>query len=258
VTCWDGLAAAGVGAGLGGAGRYNPWCFSPIISDCPRKMKTPVSLLCAFVLATVAVFSVQAEALKGDVQAGERKNTMCMGCHGIVGYQATFPEVHKVPKIAGQNEQYIVNALVAYKKGERKHPSMRGIATTLTDQDIADVAAYYAQLGVVAGAAALPKAPAGSTKAAELVAKGACTSCHGESLNQPVDPGFPKLAGQYRDYLFVALKSYKAEGNPNVGRGNAVMGGVAKQFSHAELKVLAEYLASLQGDVKTVPENRLR
>ena len=221
-------------------------------------MKTPASLLCALLLATVTVFSAQAEALKGDVQAGERKNTMCMGCHGIVGYQATFPEVYKVPKIAGQSEKYIVNALTAYKSGERKHPSMRGIAASLTEQDMADVAAYYAQLGVNASAAPLDKADLGSGKAAELVAKGACTSCHGESFSQPVDPGYPKLAGQYRDYLFVALKSYKAEGNPNVGRGNAVMGGVAKQFSNAELKVLAEYLAALPGEVKSIPENRLR
>ena len=221
-------------------------------------MKTPASLLCALFVAASTVFSVQAQALKGDVQAGERKNTMCMGCHGIIGYQATFPEVHKVPKIAGQNEKYIVNSLAAYKSGERKHASMRGIAASLSDQDMADVAAYYAQLGVDFGASPLGKAPAGSAKAAELVAKGACTSCHGESFSQPVDPGFPKVAGQYRDYLFVALKSYKVEGNPHVGRGNAVMGGVAKQFSHAELKVLAEYLASLPGEVKTVPEKRLR
>jgi len=221
-------------------------------------MKTPASLLSALLLATMTVFSAQAEALKGDVQAGERKNSMCMGCHGIVGYQATFPEVYKVPKIAGQSEKYIVNALAAYKSGERKHPSMRGIATTLTEQDMADVAAYYAQLGVNASAAPLGKAAAGSAKAAELVAKGACSSCHGESFSQPVDPGFPKLAGQYRDYLYIALKSYKAEGNPNVGRGNAVMAGVAKQFSNPELKVLAEYMASLPGEVKTVPENRLR
>ena len=221
-------------------------------------MKTPASLLSALLLATVTVFSAQAEALKGDVQAGERKNTMCMGCHGIVGYQATFPEVYKVPKIAGQSEKYIVNALVAYKNGQRKHPSMRGIAASLSDQDMADVAAYYAQLGVNASAAPLGKAAAGSAKAAELVAKGACSSCHGESFSQPVDPGFPKLAGQYRDYLYIALKSYKAEGNPNVGRGNAVMAGVAKQFSNPELKVLAEYMASLPGEVKTVPENRLR
>jgi cytochrome c553 len=183
---------------------------------------------------------------------------MCVGCHGIVGYQATFPEVHKVPKIAGQSEKYIVNALAAYKSGERKHPSMRGISATLNEQDMADLAAYYAQLGVNASAAPLAKAAAGSAKAAELVAKGACTSCHGESFNQPIDPGFPKLAGQYRDYLYVALKSYKVEGNPNVGRGNAVMGGVAKQFSNAELKVLAEYLAALPGEVKTVAHSRLR
>jgi cytochrome c553 len=221
-------------------------------------MKTPASLLSALLLATMTVFSAQAEALKGDVQAGERKNSMCMGCHGIVGYQATFPEVYKVPKIAGQSEKYIVNALVAYKNGQRKHPSMRGIAASLSDQDMADVAAYYSQLGVNASAAPLGKAAAGSAKAAELVAKGACSSCHGESFSQPVDPGFPKLAGQYRDYLYIALKSYKAEGNPNVGRGNAVMAGVAKQFSNPELKVLAEYMASLPGEVKTVPENRLR
>jgi cytochrome c553 len=221
-------------------------------------MKTPASLLCALLLATVTVFSAQAEALKGDVQAGERKNTMCVGCHGIVGYQATFPEVYKVPKIAGQSEKYIVNALAAYKNGERKHPSMRGISATLNEQDMADLAAYYAQLGVNPSAAPLAKAAAGSAKAAELVAKGACTSCHGESFNQAIDPGFPKLAGQYRDYLYIALKSYKVEGNPNVGRGNAVMGGVAKQFSNAELKVLSEYLAALPGEVKTVAHSRLR
>ena len=114
-------------------------------------MKTPASLLCALLLATATVFSAQAEAIKGDVPAGERKNTMCVGCHGIVGYQATFPEVYKVPKIAGQSEKYIANALAAYKNGERKHPSMRGIAATLNEQDMADLAAYYAQLGIVGG-----------------------------------------------------------------------------------------------------------
>ena len=71
---------------------------------------------------------------------------MCIGCHNIPGYQASFPEIYKVPKIAGQNAKYIVASLNAYKKGERKHPSMRAIATTLSDQDAADVAAYYEQL----------------------------------------------------------------------------------------------------------------
>ncbi|MBV8621276.1 MAG: cytochrome c4, partial [Curvibacter sp.] len=75
---------------------------------------------------------------------------------------------------------------------------------------------------------------------------------------KPIDPSYPKIAGQYGDYLFVALKSYKTENNPNVGRGNAVMGGVAKQFSNAELKTLASFVSSLDTDLKTVPESRFR
>jgi cytochrome c553 len=82
-----------------------------------------------FFLPRATVFSAQAQALKGDVQAGERNDSMRMGCHGIVGYQATFPEVHKVPKIAGQSAKYIVSMPSPHTRaGERKHPSMRGIA----------------------------------------------------------------------------------------------------------------------------------
>ena len=77
-----------------------------------------------------------------DAGAGQKKAAMCIGCHGIPGYQASFPQVHKVPKIAGQNAKYITAALGAYKKGERKHPTMRAIAGSLTDQDIADLAAF--------------------------------------------------------------------------------------------------------------------
>ena len=68
---------------------------------------------------------------------------MCVGCHGIPGYKTAFPVVYSVPKIAGQSAKYIENALIAYRKGERTHPSMRGIAGSLSDQDIADLAAYY-------------------------------------------------------------------------------------------------------------------
>jgi cytochrome c553 len=187
-----------------------------------------------------------------------KKNAMCSGCHGIEGYQASLHEIYKVPKISGQAEKYIVSALNAYKKGERKHPSMRGIATSLSDQDMADLAAYYAASGVNASAKPLEKAANGSAKAMELVAKGGCASCHGESLSNPIDPSYPKISGQYKDYLYVALKAYKTEGNPQVGRGNAIMGGIAKQYSNAELKELASYVAGLPGVLKSVPENRFR
>lgn len=217
-----------------------------------------LSSLSVLVVALATTFSVNAQEIKGDAKAGEKKVAMCMGCHGIKGYQASFPEIHKVPMISGQGAGYIASALNAYKKGERKHPTMRGIADSLTDQDIADVAAYYATSGVVEGAPAVAKAAGGSTKAEELLAKGACASCHGENLSTPIDPSYPKIAGQHSDYLFVALKAYKAEGGALVGRGNAIMGGIAKQFSNTELKELANYVGSLPTELKTVQQGRFK
>jgi cytochrome c553 len=214
--------------------------------------------LSALLVASVTAFSAQAQEIKGDAKAGEKKNAMCIGCHGIVGYQSSFPEIHKVPKISGQSEKYIASALNAYKKGERKHASMRGIAQSLTDQDVADLSAFYAASGTVAGAAAPGKAADGSAKAMELVTKGACASCHGDSFSKPIDPSYPKIAGQHSDYLYVALKAYKIENNAQIGRGNAIMGGIAKQFSNAELKEMANYMGKLPGELKTVPESRFR
>ena len=95
-------------------------------------------------LASLAQVSAAADA-KGDAAAAKNKVAMCVGCHGIPGYKASFPEVYRVPMLGGQSEKYIAAALNAYKKGERKHPTMVGIAAGLSDQDIADVAAYYAQ-----------------------------------------------------------------------------------------------------------------
>jgi cytochrome c553 len=97
-------------------------------------------------LVLAGIFNVAAAAdIVGNPKAGSAKVEMCIGCHGIPGYKASFPEVFRVPMIGGQSAKYIEGALHAYKKGDRKHPSMRGIAASLSDQDIADVAAYYAQ-----------------------------------------------------------------------------------------------------------------
>lgn len=79
----------------------------------------------------------------GDPVAGERKTQMCGGCHGIPGWRTAFPEVYGVPMIGGQHPAYIVKALQEYRSGERSHPSMRAIAASLSDQDMADLAAYY-------------------------------------------------------------------------------------------------------------------
>ncbi|MES2190433.1 MAG: c-type cytochrome [Pseudomonadota bacterium] len=211
------------------------------------------------VAVAFATASGQAQEIKGDAKAGETKNAMCIGCHGIKGYQSSFPEIYKVPMISGQSASYISSALHAYKKGERKYPSMRGIAESLTDQDIADLAAYYSASGVVAGATlpAAPKAPSPEVQA--LLNKANCASCHGANFSKPIDPSYPKIAGQHADYLFVALKSYKMDAsNAKVGRGNAIMGGMAKQYTNAELKALAGYLSTVEGELKTVPESRFR
>lgn len=101
-------------------------------------------LFALLALAGVAQISAAAD-IKGDAKAAENKVAMCIGCHGIVGYKASFPEVYRVPMLGGQSEKYIASALNAYKKGERNHPSMRGIAAGLSDQDIADLSAYYSQ-----------------------------------------------------------------------------------------------------------------
>jgi cytochrome c553 len=228
-------------------------------------MKNLFSTLLAVAVASVTTATAfaqtpaQAPAQASAPQAGaksiEARIAMCMGCHNIKGYQASFPEVHKVPMIAGQSEKYIAAALTAYRSGDRKHPTMRSIAGSLSDQDIADISKYYAQLG---GTTQLPEQPARQPDAQvdALLKKANCMSCHGANFSKPIDPSYPKIAGQHSDYLFVALKAYKTENNPSVGRNNAIMGAMAKQFSNAELKALANYVGSLDGELKTVPESR--
>lgn len=95
-------------------------------------------------LLTVGLATSATADLKGSAEAGAKKNSMCIGCHGIPDYKTAYPVLYRVPKIAGQNLEYLVAALNAYKSGDRNHPSMVAIAKTLTDQDIADLAAFYA------------------------------------------------------------------------------------------------------------------
>ena len=101
-------------------------------------MKTILGLI-LFVLIGPAL----AQAPAGNAEAAKNKISMCTGCHGIPDYKTVYPHVYRVPMITGQQPVYIVNALQAYKSGARSHPSMRGIAQSLSDQDMADLAAYY-------------------------------------------------------------------------------------------------------------------
>ena len=218
-------------------------------------MKKLLSSLSVLVVACVTSLSSQAADVQGDAKAGEKKNAMCIGCHGIVGYQASFPEIHKVPKISGQTAGYISAALHGYKKGDRKHGSMRALAESLSDQDIADLSAYYAGHGATDGAKLPAEVPAAADRVAEMITKNKCADCHGVNFSTPKDGTQPKVAGQHSDYLLVALKAYKTTGNDKIGRNNPNMAFV-KDYSNADLKALAVYLSKLPGDLKTVPEGR--
>ena len=215
-------------------------------------MKKLLPWLTVVFVACVTALSAHAQQVKGDATAGQKKIAMCIGCHGIAGYQASFPEVYRVPKISGQAGRYIVAALAAYQSGARKHPAMRGVVDNLSEQDIADIATYYEGSGKSTRTSVPEKLANNDGQGAALVKKGACVSCHGENLSRPIDPSYPRIAGQHADYLFVALKSYKTEGYSTWGRANPIMGAVAKQFSSAELKELADYVGALPGELETL------
>ena len=219
-------------------------------------MKNPVrSLIVLMTLLCTIGLSLNARAQ--SAQAGQKKADMCIGCHGIPGYRGSFPEIYQVPMLAGQNAKYIVAALTEYKKGDRKHPTMRAIAASLSDQDMADLAAFYS---TEAKAEPVPATLAGAVPVdvAELLKKGNCASCHGANLSTPIDPSYPKLAGQHADYLYYALLAYQTDGNPRIGRNNPIMMGMARPFTHAEVKQIADYIGSLPSQLGTVPQSRWR
>lgn len=129
--------------------RYNHSKFFNVelaVSHHPHMKKIPLlfALIAAFFL-TSAVAQTPAVAAKGDAKAGRQKAiAVCSGCHGMPGTKSAFPEVYHVPRIGNQSEAYIVSALRAYRAGERYHPSMKALATALTEKEVLDIAAYYA------------------------------------------------------------------------------------------------------------------
>ena len=102
-------------------------------------------LLSVFVIPISLVYGNSALAV-GDIESGKNKVSMCVGCHGIPNYKTAFPKTYRVPRIAGQKSEYLVSALKAYRGGQRSHPSMKAVAGSMTDEDIADIAAYYSSL----------------------------------------------------------------------------------------------------------------
>ncbi len=190
-------------------------------------IKTKIALTAALLLLTGAVFA------EGDAEAGANIAYSCLGCHGIDGYRNAYPSF-RVPKLGGQSAAYLEIALRGYRDGTREHPTMVAQASSLSDQQIADVAAYFASLGSEAVAAGGSQVP-GFEPAAT------CAACHGPN-GISLAPTWPTLAGQHEDYLVHALKQYR-DGT----RNNPVMMPLAAGLTDADIKVLAKYFSSLSG-----------
>lgn len=171
----------------------------------------------------------------GDPAAGKAKFETCTGCHSIPGYTNAYP-TYRVPRLGGQHHDYIVSALKAYQSGERQHPTMHANSTSLSEQDIQNIAAYLASSGT-AKFADDPNPVRGNINAGKKKSV-ACVACHGPDGNGPIAL-YPRLAGQHEDYLVKVLHDYKSG-----KRNNAVMKGIVLPLTEQDIADLAAYFAS--------------
>jgi cytochrome c553 len=185
----------------------------------------------ATTLFLTALFLAQPAVAEGDPQAGRELGYTCLGCHGIEGYRNAYPS-YRVPKLGGQKAGYLVIALQGYRSGERSHPTMQAHATSLSDQQIDDIAAYLASLSGIA---------AGGGEATPPQAAAACAACHGPN-GVSANPQWPTLAGQYESYIEHALHQYRSG-----ARANAIMGAQAALIAEQDVPMLARYFARLKG-----------
>jgi cytochrome c553 len=192
------------------------------------------------VLLVAAVLCARPALAEGDPAAGKEIGYTCLGCHGIKGYRNAYPS-YRVPKLGGQMAGYIELALKGYRDGTREHPTMVAQASSLTDQEIADVSAYLASIGseTVAG---------GGTQGVSFDKAMACTACHGQN-GISVNAAWPTLAGQHEDYLENAIRQYK-DGT----RGDPVMSAQAALIADEDVALLARYFSRLEGLETTLPE----
>jgi cytochrome c553 len=167
-----------------------------------------------------------ADAAKGKVLA-----YTCHGCHGVPDYKNAYP-VYRVPKLGGQNEAYLVSALNAYANGERPHPTMHAQAVTLTAEERADIAAFFAADGGIPNQQVVGTPPPATQT---------CVACHGADGAKTVAPDYPKLAGLPSDYIVHALKDYKSG-----KRKNPIMAGIISGVEEKDFAAIAEYFSRQQ------------
>lgn len=204
------------------------------------------------VVATLMAGSMNLAVAGGDAAAGQTKSAVCGACHGTDGNSM----VPNFPKLAGQAEAYTLKQLKDIKAGLREVPEMMAIVAGLSEQDMADLAAYYAKQKHTGGAAD----PALVELGQKVFRAGnptsgvtACSACHGATGKGIPEAGFPALAGQHAAYTEAQLKAFRAagredaEGKRRTNDGEAkMMQATAARLSDKEIKALASYINGLQ------------
>lgn len=190
-------------------------------------------LLHVLALSVCLLFGSAAQAA-GDAETGKLRAQTCMGCHGAPGMRNAYPG-YRVPKLGGQHDFYIVRALKAYQEGRRSHPTMQAQAAGLSEQDMADIAAYFSSLG-----------EPGSNEVGDNNPAQACAACHNPDGNSPSDPeatqGAPILAGQYPDFLIRALLDYQSG-----ERQDPVMSGMASGLDRSQMEAISNFYYKQDG-----------
>ena len=193
-------------------------------------MKIAASIL---TLSIACAFLASPAAAQGDAERGVKLAYTCLGCHGIEGYRNAYPS-YRVPKLGGQKAAYLLAALQGYQDGTREHPTMRAQASSMSNQDMQDLAAYFSSI-------ANETVAAGGSEVSGIEAASTCVACHGQN-GISVSPNWPTLAGQHQDYLVHALKQYR-DGT----RAGTVMSAFAAALSDEDIDAVSQYYASLKG-----------
>jgi cytochrome c553 len=181
------------------------------------------------ILATAASMAASAE---GNAEQGKVLGYTCLGCHGVPNYKNAYPS-YSVPRLGGQHPKYIAAALKEYATGERSHSTMHAQATSLNDQDRADIAAY------LHGA---PLAPTQEVVGTPPPATQTCVACHGADGAKTISDEYPILAGQHPDYIVQALRDYKSG-----KRKNPVMAGIVTGVDEKDFPALAQFFSQQKG-----------
>ena len=206
-------------------------------------LRIPVVASLLVLAAALCAPAARAQAPAGDATRGQALAYTCQGCHAIPNYKNVYP-TYSVPKVHGQRPEYLIAALKAYKSGERSHGTMHAQASSLSEQDMADVAVYFA------GAAVLTKSANDVPENKRPKASATCLACHGTN-GVGITADYPTLAGQHKDYIQRALHDYQKG-----GRKNPIMAGMAATLTAEDIEELSEYYSNQTPTLETLPKKR--